>query len=116
RAAVKDLVLTLRRIELAVAGGRSEEAVAEYASFARLATFDVPQALKRAEPGTLFNPSVHDAYYRALGAMLQSADKSRPRSRRVGGASREPGLYYFWRQRRADVPCFSRHFGPGPRM
>jgi len=76
RASVKDLVLSLRRIELAVAGGRSEEAVAEYASFARLATFDVPQALKRAEPWTLFNPSVHDAYYRALGAMLQSADKS----------------------------------------
>lgn len=29
RAAVKDLVLSLRRIELAVAGGRAEEALAE---------------------------------------------------------------------------------------
>jgi cytochrome c peroxidase len=75
RAAVKDLVLSLRRIELAVAGGRSEEAVAEYASFAHLATFDVPQALKRAEPWTLFNPGVHDAHYRALGQMVQAADK-----------------------------------------
>ena len=76
RAAVKDLVLRLRRIELAVAGGRSDEAVTEYASFAQLATFDVPQTLKTAEPWTLFDPGVHDAHYRALGQMLQSAAKS----------------------------------------
>jgi len=76
RAAVKDLVLSLRRIELAVAGGRSEEATAEYASFAQLATYDVPQTLKMAEPWTLFDPGVHDAHYRALGQMLQSAAKS----------------------------------------
>jgi cytochrome c peroxidase len=76
RAAVKDLVLSLRRIELAVAGGRSEEAMAEYAGFARLATFEVRQALKKAEPWTLFNAGVHDAHYRALGQMLQSADRS----------------------------------------
>jgi cytochrome c peroxidase len=75
RAAVKDLVLSLRRIELAVAAGRSEEAVGEYASFARLATFDVPQTLKKAEPWTLFDPGVHDVHYRALGQMLQSSAK-----------------------------------------
>jgi cytochrome c peroxidase len=75
RMAVKDLVLSLRRIELAAAGGRSEEAVAEYAGFARLATFDVPQMLKKAEPWTLFDPGVHDAYYRALGQMSPAADK-----------------------------------------
>jgi cytochrome c peroxidase len=77
RAAAKGLVLSLRRIELAVAGGRTEEAMAEYASFARLATFDVPATLKKAEPWTLFNPSVHDAYYHALGEMLlPSPDKA----------------------------------------
>jgi cytochrome c peroxidase len=76
RMAVKDLVLSLRRIELAVAAGRSEQAMAEYTSFARLATFDLPQTLKKAEPWTLFNPSIHDAHYRALGQMLRSADKS----------------------------------------
>jgi cytochrome c peroxidase len=54
RMAVKDLVLSLRRIELAVAAGRSEEALAEYTRFAQLATFDVPLALKKAEPWTLF--------------------------------------------------------------
>jgi cytochrome c peroxidase len=78
RAAVKDLVLRLRRIELAVTGGRSEEAMAEYAGFARLATFDVLAALKKAEPWTLFNPGIHDAHYRALGEMLRppASDKA----------------------------------------
>jgi hypothetical protein len=73
--AVKDLVMRLRRIELAVAAGHTEEAMAEYATFAQLATFEVPATLKKAEPWTLFNPSVHDAYYRALAQMLQSADR-----------------------------------------
>jgi hypothetical protein len=73
---VKNLVLSLRRIELAVTGGRTEEAMAEYAEFARLATLDVPVTLKKAEPWTLFNPSIHDAHYRALGEMLRSPDKA----------------------------------------
>jgi hypothetical protein len=76
RMAVKDLVLSLRRIELAVAAGRSEEAMSEYVTFARLATYDVPATLKVAEPWSLFNPAIHDAHYGALGQMLQSADKS----------------------------------------
>jgi cytochrome c peroxidase len=76
RMAVKDLVLSLRRIELAVAGGRSEQAMTEYVDFAHLATFDVPQTLKKAEPWTLFDAGVHDAHYRALGQMSQAAKPS----------------------------------------
>ena len=72
RNAVKDLVLTLRRIDLAVEAGHSEEAMSEYKSFATRATFDVPLALKKAEPWSLFNAGVHSSHYAALGRILQS--------------------------------------------
>ncbi|WP_225706523.1 cytochrome-c peroxidase [Bradyrhizobium cenepequi] len=72
RTAVKDLVLSLRRIDLAVAASRLDEAMAEYENFSMLATFDVPVALKKAEPWSLFNANVHQSHYAALGRMLQS--------------------------------------------
>jgi hypothetical protein len=75
RMAVKDLVLSLRRIDMAVADGRLDEAMGEYRTFAQLATFDVPVALKKAEPWSLFNVGVHDAHYDALGRTLRSASK-----------------------------------------
>lgn len=76
RMAAKDLVLSLRRIELAVADGRRDEAMTEYRNFALLATFDVPVALKAAEPWSLFNAEVHDNHYAALARLMQSAHKA----------------------------------------
>ena len=75
RMAVKDLVLRLRRIDVAVADGRLDDAMAEYRTFALLAAFDVPVALKLAEPWSLFNADVHDAHYAALGRLLLDAKK-----------------------------------------
>ncbi|PAY10909.1 hypothetical protein CK489_01775 [Bradyrhizobium sp. UFLA03-84] len=70
RAILKDLVLTLRRIDLEVAAGHIDEAMTEYRRFAQLVNFDVPVALKKAEPWSLFNSTVHQAHYTALGRML----------------------------------------------
>ena len=70
RAILKDLVLTLRRIDLEVAAGHIDEAMTEYRRFAQLVNFDVPVALKKAEPWSLFNSNVHQAHYTALGRML----------------------------------------------
>jgi hypothetical protein len=75
RMAVKDLVLSLRRIDMAVTEGRLDEAMAEYLSFSQLASFDVPAALKAAEPWSLFNAAVHDAHYDTLKQMLRVAGK-----------------------------------------
>jgi len=76
RMALKDLVLSLRRIETAVAGGRVDEAADEYQKFSELTFIPVPVLLKKAEPYSLFNAGVHAAHYGALGQMLQSAQKS----------------------------------------
>lgn len=70
RAILKDLVLTLRRVDLEVAAGHIDEAMTEYRKFAQLVNFDVPVALKKAEPWSLFNGNVHQAHYTALGRML----------------------------------------------
>jgi hypothetical protein len=50
RMVLKDLVLSLRRFDIAVADGHLDDAMEEYRTFAQLATFDVPVALKKAEP------------------------------------------------------------------
>jgi cytochrome c peroxidase len=75
RAAVKELVLSLRRIEMKVADGHLDEAATDYRTFALAATFDVPVILKKAEPWSLFNADVQRAHYSALGNILQSAGK-----------------------------------------
>jgi Di-haem cytochrome c peroxidase len=76
RMAVKNLVLSLRQIDIAVSEARLDDALAEYRSFSQLATFGVPVALKKAEPWSLFNAGVHGAHYRALGQMLQATSNN----------------------------------------
>lgn len=73
RAILKDLVLTLRRIDIDVSAGRINDAIAEYRNFALLVNFDVPVALKKAEPWSLFNSDVHQSHYAALGRLLPAA-------------------------------------------
>jgi cytochrome c peroxidase len=75
RMALKELVLSLRRIEMAVADGNLDEAATEYRTFGQLTTFDVPVILKKAEPWSLFNVGVQGAHYDALGRVLQSASR-----------------------------------------
>jgi cytochrome c peroxidase len=72
RAALKDIVLLLRRIDMAVGDGRTADAAAEYMNYRRLMFAAVPSLLAGAERWSLFNPAVHDQHYQALRQVLQS--------------------------------------------
>jgi hypothetical protein len=72
RAGLKELVLMLRRIDMAAAEGRSSDAAAEYKNYRYLMAAAVPALLASAEPWSLFNPAVHDAHYAALRQVLQT--------------------------------------------
>ncbi len=74
RALVKDLVLCLRRIDLAATAGRFDDAATEYGNFRKLTISTVPVALQNAEPWSLFNPAIHDAHYAALRQMIEAAN------------------------------------------
>ena len=75
RKALKDLVLTLRRIDLAASAGRFDDAAAELASYRKLAFAAVPLALQTAEPWSLFNPVIRRAHFTALRDLLQTANQ-----------------------------------------
>jgi cytochrome c peroxidase len=77
RIGLKELVLTLRRIDMAAAEGRFSEAAAEYRNYRNLMAAAVPALLAHAEPWSLFNPAVHDAHYAALRQVMQT--KRNPR-------------------------------------
>jgi hypothetical protein len=72
RVGLKELVLTLRRIDMAAAEGRFSEAALEYKNYRYLMAAAVPALLAGAEPWSLFNPAVHDAHYAALRQVLQT--------------------------------------------
>ena len=77
RAALKDLVLNLRRIDLAATGNDFDTAALEYRQYmdraARLAT-----VLKRAESWSLFNTAIHDAHYNAMRQVADTAKGASP--------------------------------------
>jgi hypothetical protein len=77
RAALQQLVIGLRRIEMAAAAGHFDEAATEYADFRKQLSTTVPAALAAAEPWSLFASTVHAAHYRALRQMLQAAEGPR---------------------------------------
>ena len=77
RVALKELVLTLRRIDIATAEGRVSDAAAEYKNYRYLMVAAVPALLAGAEPWSLFNPAVHDAHYAALRQVLQTKHTAR---------------------------------------
>jgi di-heme cytochrome c peroxidase len=77
RIALKELVLALRRIDMAAAEGRVSDAAAEYTTYRNLMVAAVPTLLARAEPWSLFNPSVHDAHYAALRQVMQNRRSER---------------------------------------
>src|SRR6204780_1167853 len=72
RSALKELVLILRRIDMAVADGRTAEAAADYKNYRYLMAAAVPAVLAAADRWSLFNPAVHDSHYAALRAVMQS--------------------------------------------
>jgi cytochrome c peroxidase len=72
RSTLKDLVVTLRRIDMAVADGRIADATADYKNYRNLMFAAVPSLLASAQPWSLFNPAVHDSHYAALRQVLQS--------------------------------------------
>jgi hypothetical protein len=72
RMALKEVVLTLRRVSVDAAAGNYDDAAAEYRNYNRLMTAAVPAIVNSAEPWSLFNPAIHDAHYAALRKLLQS--------------------------------------------
>ena len=77
RSVLKDIVLGLRRIDVAVAEGRLNEATADYRNYRYLMAAAVPALLTNAEPWSLFNQAVHDRHYGALRQVMQSKHLSR---------------------------------------
>jgi di-heme cytochrome c peroxidase len=75
RSALKDLVLRLRRIDLAASAGRFDDATSEYRNYRNLIIAVVPTVLMTAQSWSLFNPTVHDAHYAALRQMLDTANQ-----------------------------------------
>ncbi len=74
RAALKELVLELRRIDAAAVAGNLDAAAAAYMNYRKLMAATVPKLLHAAEPWSLFNPAIHDAHYGTLRQMLQAAE------------------------------------------
>ncbi len=72
RSALKELVLTLRRIDIASNEGRVSDAAAEYKNYRYLMAAAIPSLLANAQQWSLFNPSVHDAHYAAFRQVLQA--------------------------------------------
>jgi Di-haem cytochrome c peroxidase len=78
RMALKELVLSLRRIDLAAAAQRFDEAAKEYGNFCKLMASALPMALTKAQPWSLFNPAIHDAHYAALRQVIETANRPSP--------------------------------------
>jgi hypothetical protein len=72
RAALKQVVLLLRRIDIAVGEGRTADAATDYRNYRYLMAAAVPSMLASAEPWSLFNSMVHDQHYGALRQVMQS--------------------------------------------
>ncbi len=76
RMALKEVVLTLRRIDMAMSEGRISDAAADYKIYRSLMAAAVPALLASAQPWSLFNPAVHDQHYGALRQVMQSRHTS----------------------------------------
>jgi cytochrome c peroxidase len=72
RAALKELVLLLRRIDDAAASHHFDEAAAQFAAY-RDRSADAAPLLRSAEPWSLFVPAAHEAHYAALRRLADTA-------------------------------------------
>ncbi len=75
RQALKEQVITLRRIGMAATEDRFEDAASDYNLYRERMKVAVPTALYNAEDWSLFNRGVHDAHYAALSRALASRQK-----------------------------------------
>jgi Di-haem cytochrome c peroxidase len=78
RKALKELVLSLRRIGIAASEGRFDDAAVEYRNFCNVTFAAAPMLLTMAEPWSLFSRSVHDAHYAAMRQLLKEASGTTP--------------------------------------
>jgi cytochrome c peroxidase len=76
RAALKEVVLLLRRIDMAVGEGRTEDAAADHRNYRSLMAAAIPSLLASAARWSLFDVSVHDRHYEALRQVMQSKHTS----------------------------------------
>jgi cytochrome c peroxidase len=72
RAGLKEVVLLLRRIDMAVGEGRTADAADDYRNYRSLMVAAVPSILARADRWSLFNAAVHDRHYESLRQVMQS--------------------------------------------
>ena len=72
RQALKEQVLTLRRIDMAVAAGRLPDAAADFEAYRERMVVAVPTLMNNAEQWSLFTKNVHDAHYAALLQTMQA--------------------------------------------
>ena len=75
RAVLKEMVMTLRRVDLAATSGQFDEAAAIFKTYQNLSD-SAALALPALEHWSLFNPTFHDAHYAALRQMVQTATKT----------------------------------------
>jgi cytochrome c peroxidase len=76
RSALKQAVLDLRRVDLAAGAGQFDDAAATYDDVRKLMAAAIPAVLAKAEPWSLFNPTIHDAHFAALREVLKTSDNS----------------------------------------
>ena len=72
RNALKEAVAILERVGSAATAGKYDDAAHEYQNYNHFISVEVQPAVRRAEPFSLLNKDVHDAYYAALREQLGS--------------------------------------------
>jgi len=88
RATLKQIVLILRRINIAVADGRTADAAADFKNYRNLMLAALPALLANTERWSLFNPAVHDSHYAALRQIMQSRQTTHQKISGVSGSNR----------------------------
>jgi hypothetical protein len=80
RNALKEAVAILERIGSAATAGKYDDAAHEYQNYNHFISVEVQPGVRRAEPFSLLNKDVHDAYYAALREQLGSHKNQVPES------------------------------------
>jgi len=75
RATLKELVLDLRRIEIAAAAENFDEAKSIYEAY-RAQLDAAATLLHAAEAWSLFNPVIHDRHYGAMKQIIETAHQA----------------------------------------
>jgi hypothetical protein len=73
RAAVKDVVISLRRIAMAVVAGDFNAAAAEYKTYYNLTYSKAMPLLRGTEPWSLFNPAIREAHNAERRRLLRTS-------------------------------------------